>query len=221
MKDFEPKESFILPSNDFCMLFIGVITVGVLLSLALPNLLGGGRPHCNARMSEARSVLMAMLRAQQTVFAETGSFATTFEELEVSVGRERFYTLHMVEGEAGLIIAKGIHNEKNDTRYGTKDFIAGINFNPKDRTFNTNVCVATTESNNYTIVNPTEAISNYGIFEEKEEEPIVEEASPKVTITQSFQNTLKNLTDKMGILSKKDEVKADEVRCEQGVEEID
>lgn len=108
--------------------------------------------------SEAKSILGAMNRAQQTVFAERYQFAQNLEELAVPIGYEKYYTFHMVEGEVGLIMAKGIDNKKN----GTQDHIAGINYDPESRIFSTAVCRATTKSNNYTIVNPTEAMSNYG-----------------------------------------------------------
>ncbi len=58
-----------------------------------------------------------------------------------------------------------------------------------------------------------------------EEEPIVVEAAPKVTIIQSFQNTLKKLTEKIGISSDTDEKEIltdrKKVKCEKGVEEVE
>ncbi|MGB5768668.1 MAG: prepilin-type N-terminal cleavage/methylation domain-containing protein, partial [Crocosphaera sp.] len=69
-------------------LLVVVIIIGVLAAIALPNLLG---QVGKARESEAKSTLGAMVRAQQTAFAERGEFAGSIANLEVPVGNEKFY----------------------------------------------------------------------------------------------------------------------------------
>lgn len=163
MKNYQPQKSFSWLFSPLFSVRTGILGIFMfLVPIALSNLFGSvsgcacGNPQ--------KHTLAALLRAQQTVLAESGSFATKLEDLEVPLGNETLYTIDLVEGEIGLVIAKGIDNEKN----GTKDYIGGINYNPKERSFTSTLCIATTESNQYTIVNPTEAMSNYGIFREGE-----------------------------------------------------
>ncbi len=135
-------------------------SVMFITTLALPNV--SGSVYASGIDNEATSTLGAMLRAQQSVFVDRGRFATTFEDLGVPLGGKKFYTFEMVESETGLIVAKGKNNQMNET----KDYIAGVNYNPNTRIFSTTVCIANTKSNQYRITKPTEAISNYGVVEQ-------------------------------------------------------
>ncbi|ACB52188.1 putative HofG-like general secretion pathway protein [Crocosphaera subtropica ATCC 51142] len=131
-------------------LLVVVIIIGVLAAIALPNLLG---QVGKARESEAKSTLGAMNRAQQTVFAEKGGFADSLADLEVPVGNEKFYVIDV--DAAGLQIANGAMNTDNSTdgslediganangKNGTRDYIAGIGYDPLNRIFDSVVCRA-------------------------------------------------------------------------------
>ncbi len=138
-------------------LLIVVIIIGVLAAIALPNLLG---QVGKARESEAKSTLGAMTRAQQTVFAEKGRFAASMAEMEVPVGNEKFYAIFLDQAanananvpqngwmgavgvnrdDAGAVTDIGaVANGKN----GTRDYAAGITYDPLNRIFSTVVCRA-------------------------------------------------------------------------------
>ncbi|MDJ0509529.1 MAG: type IV pilin-like G/H family protein [Crocosphaera sp.] len=138
-------------------LLVVVIIIGVLAAIALPNLLG---QVGKARESEAKSTLGAMNRAQQTVFAERGRFARNIAELEVPVGNEKYYGIFLdaradvdgVAAERGRLGATGITRDETGTntivdiggvangQNGTRDYAAGIQYDPQARTFSTVVC---------------------------------------------------------------------------------
>ena len=141
-------------------LLVVVIIIGVLAAIALPNLLG---QVGKARESEAKSTLGAMNRAQQTVFAERGRFSGSIDELEVPVGNEKFYAI-FVDNTAdsaaptagnGQMGATGVNRDDAtgnvveasigsvaNGQNGTRDYAAGINYDPVARTFSTVVCRA-------------------------------------------------------------------------------
>ncbi|MGK7957367.1 MAG: type IV pilin protein [Crocosphaera sp.] len=138
-------------------LLVVVIIIGVLAAIALPNLLG---QVGKARESEAKSTLGAMVRAQQTVFAERGGFARSIAEMEVPVGNEKFYAIFLDQAantpanvpQRGWMGATGV--ERNDAgevtdlggvangNNGTRDYAAGITYDPLNRIFSTVVCRA-------------------------------------------------------------------------------
>ncbi|MEL4894136.1 type IV pilin protein [Crocosphaera sp. Alani8] len=125
-------------------LLVVVIIIGVLAAIALPNLLG---QVGKARESEAKSTLGAMNRAQQTVFAERGTFAASLDDLEVPVGNEKFYLITVPA--AGVQLAQGATNATADNTAGTsngangtRDFVASIGYDPLNRIFDSAVCRA-------------------------------------------------------------------------------
>ena len=76
MKNSDPKKSFDWQSF---LLYSTLMTGGVIVlaAIALPNLLGQVGCACHPPEHEGKNTLGAVLRAQQSVFAETGRFATT------------------------------------------------------------------------------------------------------------------------------------------------
>ncbi|MGK7944082.1 MAG: type IV pilin-like G/H family protein [Microcystaceae cyanobacterium] len=84
-----------------------------------------------ARESEAKSTLGAINRAQQTYYSEYKKFGSELELLEsestyVHLENFKFYKVKILGGDLrGLAIARGIDNQKNETR----DYIAGVNYN--------------------------------------------------------------------------------------------
>ncbi|MDJ0579231.1 type IV pilin-like G/H family protein [Crocosphaera sp.] len=139
-------------------LLVVVIIIGVLAAIALPNLLG---QVGKARESEAKSTLGAMVRAQQTVFAERGGFADSIANIEVPVGNEKFYGIFVDDNTPGIMGAVGITRDPANGnivaadvgavangRNGTRDYAAAINYDDVDRTFSTVVCRATNDALN-------------------------------------------------------------------------
>ncbi|EAZ92021.1 type IV pilin protein [Crocosphaera chwakensis] len=138
-------------------LLVVVIIIGVLAAIALPNLLG---QVGKARESEAKSTLGAMSRAQQTAFAERGRFAGSMAELEVPVGNEKFYGIFLDAAASaatpvannGFMGATGINRDATGAvtdigavangQNGTRDYAAGITYDPLNRVFSTVVCRA-------------------------------------------------------------------------------
>ncbi|MDJ0599388.1 MAG: type IV pilin-like G/H family protein [Crocosphaera sp.] len=153
-------------------LLVVVIIIGVLAAIALPNLLG---QVGKARESEAKSTLGAMSRAQQTAFAERGRFAGSMAELEVPVGNEKFYGIFLDAAASdvtpvaqnGFMGASGVNRNADGTviggdiganangQNGTRDYAAGITYDPLNRVFSTVVCrannSATVAGNKYVI----------------------------------------------------------------------
>lgn len=150
-------------------LLVVVIIIGVLAAIALPNLLG---QVGKARESEAKSTLGAMNRAQQTVFAERGEFATGTDNLEVPVGNEKFYLISVPE--AGVQLANGASPDANgdmvadttagtsNAKNGTRDYIASIGYDPLNRIFDSVVCRAdgNTKAAQYVLGNGTHKPTN-------------------------------------------------------------
>ncbi|MDJ0507828.1 MAG: type IV pilin-like G/H family protein [Crocosphaera sp.] len=140
-------------------LLVVIIIIGVLGAIALPNILG---QVGKARESEAKNTLGAMNRAQQTIFAEQGRFASSLSELEVPIGNEKYYGIFLDAESAGRVGATGITRAQDGTnaiiateigeiangKNGTRDYAAGINYDNTARTFSTVVCRA---NNNDTV----------------------------------------------------------------------
>ncbi|MEL4894135.1 type IV pilin protein [Crocosphaera sp. Alani8] len=157
-------------------LLVVVIIIGVLAAIALPNLLG---QVGKARESEAKSILGAMNRNQQTTFFEDGAFSATLEDLEVPVGNEKFYLID-VGNIAGIQIANGATDSDGDGKVdssgaggaangqnGTRDYIAGIAYDPDNRIFASVVCRAsnnaTMKATQYVLRSPANNPSNAGV----------------------------------------------------------
>ncbi|MBE9171240.1 prepilin-type N-terminal cleavage/methylation domain-containing protein [Pleurocapsales cyanobacterium LEGE 06147] len=117
-------------------LLVVVIIIGVLAAVALPNLLG---QVGKARESEAKNLVGALNRAQQSRFTEKAAFATAIDELEVPVGNEKYYTLTVAA--AGIQLAANADNATD----GTRDYVGGVSYNSADRTFASVVCRATND----------------------------------------------------------------------------
>ncbi|MDJ0844051.1 type IV pilin protein [Crocosphaera sp.] len=138
-------------------LLVVVIIIGVLAAIALPNLLG---QVGKARESEAKSTLGAMTRAQQSAFAERGRFARNIDELEIPVGNEKFYGIFIDIAaiapanvpQRGWMGATGIDRDNTGAvidigkgpngKNGTRDYAAGVTYDPLNRLFSTVVCRA-------------------------------------------------------------------------------
>lgn len=138
------------PEQGFTLieLLIVILIIGVLSAMALPQMMGIiGR----AREAEARSMMGAMNRAQQTFFNEKATFATSAEQLEVPVGNEKYYTIFVNSANdatvGGLQGAVGLDN----TTGGTRDYAAAVGYDPINRTFSTVVCRSTDQANQYSI----------------------------------------------------------------------
>ncbi len=70
----------------------------------------------------------AVNRAQQAYYTEHKQFGSSFEEMEIPIGSPKYYTFDIFTGDyQSLAIARGIDNQKN----GTRDYIAGVNYNQK------------------------------------------------------------------------------------------
>jgi type IV pilus assembly protein PilA len=125
-------------------LLIVVIIVGILSAIAVPNLL---TQVGKARESEAKSLLGAVNRAQQVHFGENSDFATSFDALEMpsdqsgffSQVNKTYYTYILgVSNTKGMTLASGKDNPKN----GTRSYVAGIQYDTANRSFDTVLCRA-------------------------------------------------------------------------------
>ena len=101
-----------------------------------------------------------MTRAQQTVFAERGRFAASMAEIEVPVGNEKFYAIFLDQAanananvpQNGWMGAVGVNRDDAGAvtdigavangQNGTRDYAAGITYDPLNRMFSTVVCRA-------------------------------------------------------------------------------
>ena len=123
-------------------LLVVVIIIGVLAAVALPNLLG---QVGKARESEAKNMIGALNRAQQSQFVERGAFATTTAALEVPVGNAKYYQFDIPA--AAVQRATGVYDrdadgtvENNNLTDGTRDYVGGVQFDQTTRDFATVVC---------------------------------------------------------------------------------
>lgn len=144
-------------------LLVVVIIIGVLAAIALPNLLG---QVGKARESEAKNTLGAMNRAQQGYFMEKGEFVgginSGLDALEIPVGNEKYYGILVDSTTPGLIGATGISRNASNAivdigavsngKNGTRDYGAGVGYDPNTRTFSTVLCRSTDQSSKYTMI---------------------------------------------------------------------
>lgn len=149
------------PEQGFTLieLLIVILIIGVLSAMALPQMMGIiGR----AREAEARSMMGAMNRAQQSFFNERTTFATSAEQLEVPVGNEKYYTIFVNAGNdatvGGLQGALGNDNAMG----GTRDYAAAVGYDPLTRSFSTVVCRSTDQANQYQIAGLTSTDTTTG-----------------------------------------------------------
>ena len=155
-------------------LLVVVIIIGVLAAVALPNLLG---QVGKARESEAKNIIGALNRAQQSRFAERGSFAGNTDVtttapvvpaatagtisgdnyislLEVPTTAAQYYAFGVPE--AGLQIATGSHQKpgaagilNHNLNEGTRDYVGLAQYYQDTRDFATIVCRSMYEDGGY------------------------------------------------------------------------
>ncbi|MEA5536325.1 type IV pilin-like G/H family protein [Crocosphaera sp. XPORK-15E] len=139
-------------------LLVVVIIIGILASILFPQTMNYiGR----ARESEAKGTMGTLNRAQQTFFNEKRIFATGTEQLEVPMGNEKYYTIFLGEKNddtQGLQGAVGKENGRNATR----DYAAGVGYDPDERTFSTVVCRSTDKASEYGIDGLASTDTNLG-----------------------------------------------------------
>ncbi|NJL23258.1 MAG: prepilin-type N-terminal cleavage/methylation domain-containing protein [Leptolyngbyaceae cyanobacterium SM1_3_5] len=86
-------------------LLVVIIIIGILAAIALPSFLNQA---AKARMSEAKTTVGAVNRAQQAYRIENREFATDFETLEIGLPKETdnyTYTPGADEGTSATIVA--------------------------------------------------------------------------------------------------------------------
>lgn len=163
-------------------LLVVVIIIGVLAAVALPNLLG---QVGKARESEAKNIIGALNRAQQSRFVERGSFAGNtvvtptapivaaatagtiagdnyISQLEVPTTAAQYYAFGVPE--AGLQIATGTHQKPGEAAVtnhnlneGTRDYVGVTHYYQDTRDFATIVCRSMSEATGYDLSTPADA----------------------------------------------------------------
>jgi type IV pilus assembly protein PilA len=110
-------------------LLVVVIIIGVLAAIALPNLLG---QVGKARISEGRSGVGALNRAQQVYRTENPGFATAITSLDTKVADGKYFTFSTaVSGEEATSTA----NAKNADGDNTTNQVGTVEYTPADGTF--------------------------------------------------------------------------------------
>ena len=127
-------------------LLIVIIILGVLASIGLPNLLS---QVGKAREAEAKNMLGALNRAQQSYFTERAVFAGAgqIDNLEVPTSNSAYYTYSIVD--PAIQKATGIDNLKN----GTRDFLGGVQYSTDTRTYHSILCRSTKSVSGYDLSN--------------------------------------------------------------------
>lgn len=135
-------------------LIVVVIIIGILASLAVPTLLS---QVGKAREAEAKALLGALNRAQQTYFTETATFANSgqIDLLEVPIANTNYYTFSIVD--EAIQQATGNNNAVN----GTRDYLGGVQFASDLQSYRNILCRSTKSGTNYDIANTD--IINAGI----------------------------------------------------------
>ncbi|MDJ0846509.1 MAG: type IV pilin-like G/H family protein [Crocosphaera sp.] len=130
-------------------LLVVIIIVGILGTIALPQMM---KMIGQSREAEATNLMGAMNRSQQGYFYEKSEFATSAVQLEVPIGNEQNYVVFVNQGNSstvgGLQGAKGIDNQNK----GTRDYVAGVGYDPTDRTYSMVICRSIDKNTNYSIV---------------------------------------------------------------------
>ena len=113
-------------------LLVVVIIIGVLAAIALPNLLA---QVGKARETEAINLLSNINRSQQSYFSEKSTFATTLDDLQVTVlpTLKTFFVpdLGKESTKRGAALVKGIDNPQN----GTRDYLGAIAYDTQVKSF--------------------------------------------------------------------------------------
>ena len=130
-------------------LLVVIIIIGVLSEIALPHRIEiVGR----SRESEAKTFMGAINRAQQAYFNEKADFVRSADQLEVPLGNDKYYTVFVHQLNSltvgGLQGAKGKDNAGN----GTRDYVAGVSYDPIKRIYSSVVCRSIDKNNEYRIL---------------------------------------------------------------------
>ena len=152
-------------------LLVVVIIIGVLAAIALPNLLG---QVGKARESEAKNIVGALNRAQQSRFVERSNFVganttDTIALLEVPTGAAKYYQFS-VPAEA-IQLATGTY-DRNDglgvvnhnLNDGTRDYVGAIQYDQDTRDFQTVVCRSIVGPAYNLQATPADVANNEGII---------------------------------------------------------
>ncbi|MEB3192265.1 MAG: type IV pilin-like G/H family protein [Snowella sp.] len=141
-------------------LLIVVIIIGILAAIAIPNLIN---QVGKARESEARTLLGAMNRAQQSYFSEKGLFASNGSQLEVPVTGLKYYQTD----DASLFPQPGVTRARsvsNRHELAIHSYIGGVSYDTTNRTFATVICRSLDMTGlGGSSTNVSSYISNYGV----------------------------------------------------------
>ena len=152
-------------------LLVVVIIIGVLAAVALPNLLG---QVGKARESEAKNIVGALTRAQQSRYVERSNFAGTalatvpqgipqqgqmagdnyIGLLEVPTTAAKYYAFGVLA--PGVQVGTGNYDrdgdgtaENNNLNDGTRDYVGALNYDQDTRDFQTVLCRSMSEATGY------------------------------------------------------------------------
>ena len=114
-------------------LLVVVIIIGVLAAIALPNLLG---QVGKARMSEGRTSVGALNRAQQVYRVENPTFASASGNLDTKVVTGKFFSY--TSGFSGEV-ATSLATAANPTGDNTTNITGTVTYSPGDGTFTSTV----------------------------------------------------------------------------------
>ncbi|MBW4532693.1 MAG: prepilin-type N-terminal cleavage/methylation domain-containing protein [Pleurocapsa minor HA4230-MV1] len=163
-------------------LLVVVIIIGVLAAVALPNLLG---QVGKARESEAKNIVGALTRSQQSRYVQVSSFAgnTTVTPtaptgirqqgqlagnnyislLEVPTSAAKYYAFAVPS--AGIQVASGNYQREGQTAVtnnnlndGTRDYVGAINYDQDTRDFQTTLCRSMSEPTGFNLSAATDAL---------------------------------------------------------------
>ncbi|MBE9171241.1 prepilin-type N-terminal cleavage/methylation domain-containing protein [Pleurocapsales cyanobacterium LEGE 06147] len=125
-------------------LLIVILIIGTLSAISLPNLLS---QVGKAREAEAKNILGALNRAQQSYFSERAVFADNgqIDKLEVPLGGVKYYTFDVVA--LGVQKATGNNNANN----GTRDYLGGVQYATNTRAYRSILCRSTKSASRYDI----------------------------------------------------------------------
>ena len=112
-------------------LLVVVIIIGVLAAIALPNLLG---QVGKARVSEGKTGVGALNRAQQVYRVENPTFGNNADALDTKVEEGKYYTF--TSGFSGET-ATSVGAPKNATGDNTKQITGTVTYDTGTKTFTT------------------------------------------------------------------------------------
>lgn len=132
-------------------LLVVVIILGVLAAIALPNLLG---QVGKARETEAINLLGNINRSQQSYFTEKGDFATSLDELQITVLPTLKAFFDPVMGTTPANRGASLVNGRNNAQNGTRDYIGAIAYDTESKSFSAIIgrANAAQKSRNYDLV---------------------------------------------------------------------